>query len=183
MIMKATSFTKRNSDLIECKKVRRFLNPSEFHFGGGNCQIHTLLGSCVAITLWHPTRHIGGMCHFLLPELQITSQVTTLPSMLNGRYADVAMTLFENAIRKYGTNMGEYQAKIFGGSNMIVKSEKLESECVGAKNIAAAVRHLDERGVPILVSHVGETGHRRIVFDLSTGDVWVKHQPFDINEV
>jgi len=123
------------------------------------------------------------MCHFLLPALQEQNQVVSLPSILNGRYANVAMTLFENAIRKYGTNIGEYQAKIFGGSNMIVKTEQLAGKGVGAKNIEAAVKHLNDRGVPILISHVGQTGHRRIVFDLSTGDVWVKHKPFDINEI
>jgi len=181
--MNETSLTKCKSDLIECKKIRKFLNPSEFYFGGGNCQIHTLLGSCVAITLWHPIRHIGGMCHYLLPELQAKHQVVSLPSMLNGRYADVAMTLFENEIRKYGTNICEYQAKVFGGSNMIMKSEQLVGEGIGAKNIEAAVRYLDGMGVPILVSHVGQTGHRRIVFDVSTGDVWVNHQPFNVNEV
>lgn len=181
--MDETSLTKRKSDLIEYTKIRRFLNPSEFYFGGGNCQIHTLLGSCVAITLWHPIRHIGGMCHYLLPELHAKHPVVSLPSALNGRYANVAISLFETAIRKYGTNMCEYQAKIFGGSNMIVKSEQLVGDSIGAQNIQAAVRHLDDRGVPILVSHVGQTGHRRIVFDLQTGDVWVKHEPFSLIDI
>lgn len=43
------------------------LQPGEFHFGGANTRIQTLLGSCVAITLWHPIRRIGGMCHYMLP--------------------------------------------------------------------------------------------------------------------
>jgi chemotaxis protein CheD len=183
MKVNSTSLTKRNSDLIECRKIRRFLNPSEFYFGGGNFQIHTLLGSCVAITLWHPVRHIGGMCHYLLPKLQGKDLIVPLPSTINGRYADVAMNLFENAIRKYGTRIGEYQAKIFGGSNMIMKSDQVTGDSIGDQNIHAAQTHLEERGVPVVVSHVGQTGHRRIIFDLQTGDVWVKHQPFDLNEV
>ena len=177
------AFTKDTNDLIECRKIRHFLNPSEFYFGGGNYQIHTLLGSCVAITLWHPVRYIGGMCHYLLPELREQNQVISLPSISSGRYANVAMNLFENEISKYGTNISEYQAKIFGGSNMIMKSDQVAGDSVGDQNIQAALDHLEERGVPVLVSHVGQTGHRRIIFDLQTGDVWVKHQPFDLNDV
>ncbi len=43
------------------------LRPGDFHFGGGHTRISTLLGSCVSITLWHPRRLIGGMCHYMMP--------------------------------------------------------------------------------------------------------------------
>ena len=45
-----------------------FIRPGEFYFGDGNTRIRTILGSCVAVTLWHPERHIGGMCHYMLPR-------------------------------------------------------------------------------------------------------------------
>ena len=45
-----------------------FLQPGDFYFGEAGTRIRTLLGSCVAITLWHPILHIGGMCHIMLPE-------------------------------------------------------------------------------------------------------------------
>jgi hypothetical protein len=32
------------------------------------------------------------------------------------------------------------------------------------------------RGAAITVVHVGEQGHRRIVMDITTGDVWVKYK-------
>ena len=44
-----------------------FLQPGEFHFGHARTRIKTILGSCVAITMWHPILRIGGMCHYLLP--------------------------------------------------------------------------------------------------------------------
>ena len=47
-----------------------FLQPGEFYFGDAATRIRTLLGSCVAITLWHPARMIGGMCHYMLPNRQ-----------------------------------------------------------------------------------------------------------------
>jgi len=156
--------------------ISRFINPGEFFFCESNCQIHTILGSCIAITLWHPTLKIGGMCHFVLPGSSAANKIALPDPKLNGRYSDEAMALFEREIIRRGTNFKEYQAKIFGGSNMLVNSTLLENELIGTKNSVAAKNHLSERDVPILVAHIGETGYRRITFDVATGDVWVKHE-------
>jgi len=155
----------------------RFLNPGEFYFGDSNCQIHTLLGSCISITLWHPRLLIGGMCHFILPFNCVEEKVRSMKSEINGRYSDAAMALFEQEACKYGTRLQDYQAKIFGGSNMITNTWLREDELIGTKNTEAAINHLSQRSIPLLVAHVGETGHRRIVFNVNTGDVWVKHVP------
>jgi len=160
----------------------RFLNPGEFFFCESNCQIHTLLGSCISITLWHPTLQIGGMCHFVLPGRRALNSVIHNGSKeLDGRYSDGAMALFERAATKRRTNLNEYEAKIFGGSNMLTSSTLKEDELIGTKNTEAALKHLTERNISLLVAHVGETGHRRIAFDVETGDVWVKHEPLQKN--
>ena len=45
-----------------------FLHPGEFQFTDDpDTRFRTLLGSCVAMTLYHPKRRIGGMSHYLLP--------------------------------------------------------------------------------------------------------------------
>jgi len=156
--------------------ISRFINPGEFFFCESNCQIHTILGSCIAITLWHPDLLIGGMCHFVLPGSSAANKLALPDGRLNGRYADEAMALFEREITKRGTHFPEYQAKIFGGSNMIINSTLREDELIGTKNAEAAKKHLSEKGIPILAAHIGATGHRRIAFDVATGDVWVKHE-------
>ena len=48
----------------------------------------TLLGSCVSISLWHPRRKIGGMCHYMLP-----SRGGCEASAPDGRYADEVIAL------------------------------------------------------------------------------------------
>ncbi len=155
--------------------VSRFINPGEFFFHGENCQIHTLLGSCIAITLWHPVLKVGGMCHFVLPGGS-NPRLNLDNCELNGRYSDAAMALFEIEANRRGTQLNEYHAKIFGGSNMLAETSLKEDELIGTKNTEAAVRHLSERDIPLLVAHVGETGYRRIAFDIDNGDVWVKHE-------
>ena len=95
----------------------------------------------------------------------------------DGRYADGAIALFERGAAEYGTQLKEYQAKIFGGSNMLMNSIYKTDELIGTKNIQATIMHLYEKGVTLLVAHVGETGHRRIAFNVRNGDVWVRHEP------
>ena len=48
------------------------LLPGQWHVGRHVAQMRTLLGSCVAVVLWHPARRLGGMCHYLLPSRRRT---------------------------------------------------------------------------------------------------------------
>ncbi len=150
-----------------------FLHPGDFAFASDGSHLHTLLGSCVAITLWHPGRRMGGMCHFTLPRAPRSRDRGESP---DGRYADGALALFRRATGEQGTALTEYQAKIFGGGNMMRRAGEDLEDSIGTKNAGAAMELLMREGVEILVAHVGEFGHRRIVFDTATGEVWVRHQ-------
>lgn len=161
---------------IDCF-VSRFVKPGELYFCEENCQIHTILGSCIAVTLWHPILKIGGMCHFVHPGMRITAARVRPEQRLDGRYADEAMALMESEVLVRGTNLKEYQAKIFGGSNMLTSTTLADDELIGTRNAEVAIKLLYDREIPVLVAHVGETGHRRIVFDVNSGDVWVKFMP------
>jgi len=152
------------------KKI--FLHPGQFSFTEKDVHIHTLLGSCIAITLWHPRLHIGGMCHFTLPSY-IGEPVSN--RKLSGRYADDVMQMFRHEAERYNTILSEYDAKVFGGGNMIrLKGENVDNT-IGTKNASAAMKLLMQENINIMVMHVGEFGHRRIAFDVMTGDVWVRH--------
>lgn len=151
------------------KKV--FIHPGEIFFSDVPAHVHTLLGSCISITLWHPELHIGGMCHFTLPRAPAHHD----RDKLDGRYADDVMQIFRFEASKHKTKLSEYEAKIFGGGNMIRSEGDCVQNTVGTKNASAAMKLLIEEGVDIKVVHVGEFGHRRIVFDVLSGEVWVRH--------
>ena len=157
------------------KKVT--LYPGDFYFGIEGEQVHTLLGSCISMVLWHSILKIGGMCHFVLPRHPGKDEMDL--NYLDGRYADDAMELFRRAVTARGTKLNEYEGKIFGGSNVLgndlVRTTK-EEDLVGTRNAERALMMLMTEGVNVTVVHVGESGHRRIIFDIATGDVWVKHE-------
>jgi chemotaxis protein CheD len=147
-----------------------FLQPGEWYFGDRNTRIRTLLGSCVAITLWHPSLQLGGMCHFLLPT-------RSGPAMLeaDGRYGDEAMTLLVDAAIARGTRPQEYEAKVFGGGDMFGSRLSIGALDIGGRNIDAAKRLLERHGVVSKASSVGNRGYRNVFLDVATGHVWVRH--------
>jgi len=151
------------------------LNPGEFHFGRGNTCVHTLLGSCVAITLWHPQKRVGGMCHYLLSLRGNNRRLS------HGHYADDVMQLFMEAIRAESTRPHEYEVKLFGGGTMFDYAGYAGRDANGGgvasvsrNNIKSGVTLLREHGFRIKASDVGGTCHRKIRLELWSGDVWVQ---------
>jgi chemotaxis protein CheD len=154
--------------------VEVFLKPGEIYFGDWNTRIRTVLGSCVAITMWHPDKLLGGMCHYLLP-----SRNTSGPHVLDGKYADEALALMLNEICKMGANVGEYQIKLFGGGSMFPDVNHQDGSNVGGKNVEIAHQLLKSLGLRIHSEHISGIGHRNVIFNIWSGDVWMKHQTSD----
>ena len=142
-----------------------YLEPGDFRFGAAPLRLATLLGSCVAVTLWHPRRHIGGMCHIQMP-----GRSTHADAALDGRYAHDAFALFDRELERSRTTAREYIVKLFGGGNMFPNSRASAID-IGNQNVAAARRELARRGLAPAVEHVGGAGHRKLIFDLADGDV------------
>ncbi len=152
-----------------------YLNPGEFYFGEGDIRITTVLGSCVSITLWHPKHRHGGMCHFILDSRGV------VVDHLDGKYADEAIELFMNELAERKTSASEYVTKVFGGGNMFATTGNVPGMDIGGQNVEAAHRLLQRRGFCIAAENVGGNGHRRMMFDLWNGDVWMRFQPSQTN--
>ncbi len=145
-----------------------FLQPGEWYFGEGNTRVRTTLGSCVAIVLWHPVRRIGGMCHYMLPSRGRPSD-----EPLNGRYGDEALELLLNEIRQAGTRLQEYELKLFGGANMFSPETRRDDD-VPSRNVAFARELLQRYRLRAVAESLGGVGYRQLIFDISTGDVWMR---------
>lgn len=155
------------------RKVDVVLEPGQFHFANADLRIGTLLGSCIAITFWLPGTMLGGMCHYLLPSRNRGSRPE--PEALDGRYGDEAVEMFMEAIDRAGTFPEDYQAKLFGGGNQFLGNSRAEAIDVPSRNVDAGLRLLKEYGLRVSARHVGGSGPRQVILDLSNGHVWVRH--------
>jgi chemotaxis protein CheD len=147
-----------------------FLQPGEFYFAGNEARIRTVLGSCVSMVCWHPSLRVGGMCHYMLPR-----RADSQASDLDGRYADEAMTLMFDEMLQIGTRPEEYEVKVFGGANMFPEHHRSD-ENVGTRNVEAAWDIVKSHGLRCVAQHTAGIGHRSVIFDVASGNVWVKHQ-------
>lgn len=165
-----------------------FLQPGEFYFGDRDTRIRTLLGSCVSVTMWHPTRLIGGMCHYMLPY-RSPQKIPPNQYQLDGRYAEEAMLMFFREVARHDTDPRKYVVKVFGGGNMFpVGDKKRRGSCtpdssreeimacsnVSCKNTSVIYALARQYGFHIAAEHVGGVGHRNIIFDIWSGHVWMR---------
>ncbi len=114
----------------------------------------TTLGSCVAACVHDPVRGIGGMNHFLLPDLPETE--------LRGdgaaaRYGSVAMERLINALLAQGAERRRLQVKLFGGGSVIESSYD-----IGGLNSRFALEYVRAEGLILAAQDLGGGSARRI---------------------
>ena len=145
-----------------------FLQPGEYFVGDEMFRIKTLLGSCVSIILWQPQKRIGAMSHFLLSTRNNKQSMS-----IDGRYGEEAMWIMLKELVRLNVDPGTCIAKIVGGGNMFSNLRNSSLNNVGKKNGQAARELLEIYGIPIHGEHLFGNGHRQVIFQISTGDVWV----------
>lgn len=141
------------------------LMPGELWFGAAATTLKTLLGSCVAVTLWHPRLRLGGMCHYLLPERNRKAGQAT-----DGRYGAEAVPAMAAALERAGASSREFVAHLYGGADTLgeVAGVKLD---IGVRNIERGWELLDRYGFQLAGVDVGDTVSRMVTLDLRSGTV------------
>ena len=145
-----------------------FLMPGQLYFGSQAASVRTLLGSCVAITLWHPARRVGGMCHFLLP-----GRPRAAGNTLDGRYGDEALEMMMAALRRTGLAPFEFEAHLYGGADTMPEGAGIKLN-VGERNIEQGWTLIDQHGFALQGVDVGENVPRSVQLTLASGEVWMR---------
>ena len=159
-----------NSDRAAAEFIEIFLQPGDCYLSDPDTRLRTLLGSCVSITMWHPQRRIGGMCHFLLP-----SRAAQERQVLDPRYGDEAMFMLLREARHLGCRPREFHYKVFGGACMVERDSTMPAmRDVGGNNIRQAIAMLEDLGIQPHGQDVGGFCARTIMLDNWSGDVWVR---------
>ena len=128
----------------------------------------TLLGSCVTVCLFDPGLKIGGINHFMLPEMG-RSKYGDVDSLLSG---DFAMEALLNALLGKGVKKVRLQAKAFGGGTIIDAGEG--SLSIGLRNAGFAKEWLQREGIPLVSSDFLGPWSRKIIFLPTNGEAFCK---------
>lgn len=148
-----------------------FLHPGELYAGRRPLLLKTILGSCVAVTLWHPATHMAGMCHFVLAQ-RPASQASEKRRDCDGRYGEDALDFLYTAAHATDPQLGNFRVGIFGGATLM---RSARGESVGDANILLAQRRLRSYGFRVNQQDVGGAGGRVLALDSSNGAILLKY--------
>lgn len=148
-------------------RAERTLFIGELHASATPLTLRTLLGSCIAVCLFDPVAHVGGMNHFALPGApdQCTRTSAT-------RFGLPAMTQLLRAISTVGGAPHRLVATIVGGGHLLAATVAND---IPQRNIAFARLFLARERIEIVAEDIGAHCPRQVRFDTDTGEVFVRH--------
>lgn len=154
------------------------IHPGEWYFGVEYERLHTVLGSCVALTAWHPRLKVGGMCHYLLAAQPAVKKaaagrgdVTPSGAIGDCRYANNALVQMKHAMQSYAS-IAEFQLGLFGGGDMFAYRSPTS---IGQDNIAYACQWLRREKLQPIQTDVGGAVSRSLMLVIATGEIQLKH--------
>ncbi len=164
--MAAIMHTELTRDSVT-KKESKYLLPGEIYFGYGTelSELKTLLGSCVAMTLWHPRKHLLGMCHITLPGN---------PADTDPKYATGAMKYFLQAIADSGTQPEEFIVGIYGGGKMVSVDDPPSMLDIGNRNAQALLKLVGEYRFRLRDMDLLDSKYRHISLNPEDGSITIK---------
>ena len=143
-------------------------------------ELLTSVGSCVGICIYDSTHRCGGLAHIMLPHSNLGPQ-EPLPS----KFADTAVPALLMGIRGLtgiASTETRLKAKIAGGANMFANTGA-DGLDIGAKNVTAVKKALDEHKIRIIGEDVGGHHGRRISFNLASGAITIKLHNGEIRKI
>jgi len=150
-----------------------YLKPAEYYFGDQPARITTVLGSCVALSLYYPRSGLAAMCHALASDC---GNATSCQKKCANRYRYVSCMIpaMIHSFYSRGIKPEDIEAKLFGGAAMLDADSSRISRGVGALNVKAVQEILRKNNLKIKASDIGGRFGRKIIFDTRTGEVLLK---------
>lgn len=152
------------------EKNIKIIQPGEYYVSADDEVIGTLLGSCVSVCLHDAVNHVSGMNHFLLPGRIVKADIFNDNS---ARYGIGAINNLLELMEKTGASRKDLTAKVFGGGHVILTT--FDSNTIPFDNIRLARVMLEIEDIPIVEIDVGGIHARKILLDVITGKVFLKH--------
>jgi chemotaxis protein CheD len=142
--------------------------PGEYYYTAKNMMIVTVLGSCVSACIRDRVTGIGGMNHFMLPEVGGDGDSPVSASM---RYGTYAMEVLINDLLKAGARRENLEAKVFGGGHVLRGFIAIN---VGERNAQFVREYLRAENIRVLAEDLNDIYPRKVYFFPRTGKVLVK---------
>lgn len=142
-----------------------YLKPGELAVAERPALVSTVLGSCVAVTLFSPRLGIGAISHAMLPLAAGRSDF---------KYVDSSLLHMLAQFDRLQVSKRELVVKLFGGADMFEPAQASGGSTVGRQNIQAARVLLRQEGLSVQAEDTGGRQGRKLLFYTHTGEVLLK---------
>jgi len=145
---------------------KKFIHSGQLIVAKSHTEIHTVLGSCVAVCLYDPTTQISGLNHYLLP-------FWNNDGLMSPKYGNISIPKLIEEMEKVGCKKQNIIAKVFGGANQY--NLDATEGFIGDRNFKVAEKILTENGIKIVAKDVGGQNGRKVVMDSKTGKIKMRY--------
>lgn len=154
---------------------RVFLHTGDAYIGVKPTIVSTVLGSCVAISMFSRRTKQGIICHAFLP-CRAEAKADNYRSIQICRYVDTAVDHLLKCMLRLGVKKNELEVKLFGGATGLTTTQVRPPSAlgIGNKNVSAALDCLAEHGLHPCRMDVGGSVGRKLLFATHSGDIWMK---------
>ncbi len=135
--------------------------------GQKNLAFTTTLGSCVSVCVSDMNLGIGGINHFLLPDLPGGGGHTASEA---ARYGSAAIEILLNALYANGAARNDLVVKVFGGGKVVSGV----SADVGGRNAEFARTFFRNERIRVTSEDTGGKTGRKVIFFPSSGRALVR---------
>lgn len=143
----------------------------------GDCQVtkdhdtilETCLGSCIGVGIYDTVRHIGGMCHILLPDGPAEKKRANPAS-----YATTAIPFLLNAFEELGGEIKNAVTAIAGGASIMTTITKPFGIKIGQRNLLAVMEELIKAGLKVSHQYVGGNLGRVMRLHIDSGEFHIR---------
>jgi chemotaxis protein CheD len=124
------------------------------------------LGSCIAVAVYDPVTHVGGLLHFMLPDSAIDPKKAQQKPYM---FADIGIPTLFHAAYAIGAEKRRLIVRVIGGAQ-VYDSQGVFN--IGKRNYLACRKILWANGLLIHAEEVGGSASRTMRLDLSSGELW-----------
>lgn len=150
---------------------QRHLQPGELLVTSEPQWVITLLGSCVAVTMFNARFRVAAMCHAMLSQPPGADYADQHADSAHRYVSSVVPTMAESFLR-LGLVPAEVEVKLFGGGNVIDLTGHPHTDLtIGEANVALTRALLGAANFRITSANTGGDRGCKIVFNTQTGEV------------
>jgi chemotaxis protein CheD len=126
------------------------------------------LGSCIAVSIYDPVAHVGGLLHFMLPEAPAeAAQAGKSPYM----FADSGIPMMFREAYEKGAEKRRLRVRVAGGAQIMDAQGVFN---IGQKNCAAMRKIFWKAGVIVQAEETGGKTARTMRFEMASGRVFLR---------